>query len=196
MNKKIIITIATVAVIAVGSFIGYNVYQNSKQEVPAKTTEITSTDKVVENDKEKAPTEEQKKDTEVVLDAEQAKIVFEKFQNALFEIDYSNDAQVKKQEEIINDTVHPALKDWVLKSYNQPGKDEKAKLSLVSLKADEIKEIGYSLNDNKYKAFEFIYSCVVDTGDKKQELKDKSAVILLDTDNKYKIIEYNISAKK
>lgn len=194
MNKKII-ALATIIVLALASFIGYNVYQNSKPEKKQEVVEITDKDTKETSGETKTPTEEQKKDTEVVLDAEKAKATFEKFQNALFEIDYNDTEQVKKQEEILKEVVHPAFNDWVQKSLINPGKEEKVKLSLTSLSVDEIKEVGYSLDNNKYKGFDIIYSCIVDDGNKKQELKNKRSTFILDN-NKYKIVEFNMPIEK
>ncbi len=196
MNKKIIITIVTITVLVVGSLIGYNVYQNSKQEVPAKTTEIVEkANKVVEDDKEKAPTEEQKKDTEVVLDAEKAQAVFQSLYNAIYTIDYNDAEQVKKQEKIIRETTHPALTNITLKR-NTEGKQNPYKSELKSLNIKEIKKTEYELKDKDFNAFKIIYDCIVVGDEEESKLNDSSSIVVLDSDNKYKVMNFNVPLKK
>lgn len=197
MNKKIIITLVTAITVGVAGFIGYNVYQNSKQEVPQKTVEIETGDKVVEDDKEKPASEEEKKDTEVVLDAEQAKVTFEKFQNAITNINYNNADEVKKQEEVLNEVVHPVWLDIVKKEYTEDGKKNPYKATLTSLQIDEIESfVGckYIKNGNDVKGFRLTYSYVVNVDEKDEEVKNKYADVIYDN-NKYSVVVANQSKK-
>lgn len=197
MNKKIIIALVAVITVSVGSFVGINAYKNSKQEVPQKTIEIENVDKVTEDDKEKAPTEEQKKDTEVVLDAEKAQVVFQNLHNVITNIDYKDAEQVKKQEEVIKETTHSSILEALLKKYNEEGKKEGYKAELISLNITELKPTEYKLESNKYNGYEIIYNYTVKVDNNKEyKLENMKSLIILDSDSKYKIAGYDYSSKK
>ncbi len=193
MNKKIIITLVAIITVSIGALVGVNAYKNSKQEVPQKTVEIAADNKVVEDNKEKVATAEEKKDTEVVLDAEKAQAVFQSFQNAICNIDYKNEEQVKKQEEILKEVVHPVWLDIVKKEYTEDGKKNPYKATLTSLQINEIEAfVGckYIKNGNDVKGFKITYSYSVNVDGKNEEVKNKYADVVFDN-NKYTVVVAN-----